>query len=105
MPLSSIITRFVLCCEHAATTQVNFPDNRVITNFLYATVGNHSYPHEPSNFGRNVVLEPGTDFTFEMKLPQALEAGQEVIIRCPSLNLQAVGLAASGVPADTETGR
>jgi len=62
---------------------------------FYATVGNHSYPHAPANFGRNVVLAPGTDFTFEMKLPQALEPGQSVIIHCPSLGLE----------AEAETGR
>ena len=67
---------------------------------FYATVGSHSYPHAPANFGRNVVLEPGTDFTFEMKLPQPLQPGQEVVIRCPSLNLEA-----RAAKANTETGR
>jgi len=56
---------------------------------FYATVGKHSYPHQPANFGRNVVLAPGTDFTFEMKLPQEIEKGQRVLIRCPSLSLEA----------------
>ena len=77
---------------------------------FYATVGNHSYPHAPSNFGRNVVIEPGTDFTFEMKLPQPLEAEQDVIIRCPSLNLEALGIRADRASGqrnseESETGR
>jgi len=54
---------------------------------FYATVGEHNWPHEPSDWGYNVVLDPGEEFTFEMKLPEPLKPGDSVSIRVPSLGM------------------
>jgi len=55
---------------------------------FFATVGSHSYPHEPANFGRNVRIPPGGSFDFLMTLPAPLEARDAVFVRCPSLGLE-----------------
>jgi len=54
---------------------------------FYATVGEHNWPHEPSDWGYNLVLDPGEELTFEMKLPEPLKPGDSVSIRVPSLGL------------------
>ncbi|MHC4953941.1 MAG: FecR domain-containing protein [Planctomycetota bacterium] len=58
---------------------------------FYATVGQHNYLHAPADFGKNVALEPGTEFTFEMKV-RPLQDNESVTIRCPALGLEAPAL-------------
>ncbi len=71
---------------------------------FYATVGEHNWPHEPSDWGYNVVLDPGEEFTFEMKLPEPLKPGDSVSIRVPSLGMT-TRIPFTGKTTETGTGK
>ena len=78
---------------------------------FYATVGARNFPHDtrrwphdPSDWGYNVVLNPGEKFTFEMKLPEPLKKGDQVTIRVPSLGLATQALRAGDALKATDSG-